>query len=178
MRGFALPRAFRKEGLAESLSRNFRELTTFINTFVVRFESDADTVALPGDLTVAGDVDVAGDLDVTGTITGVDITPESWTAPTLTNSWVDFGGSYQTARYRKRLDGVVEIDGMVKDGSAASATIFTLPSGYRPAAYQVFPVVSNSAAARLDVRSDGTVFLAGGTGSTTWVYLKAAFEAA
>lgn len=178
MRGFALPRAFRKEGLAESLSRNFRELTTFINTFVVRFETDASTVALPGDLTVAGDADVTGDLAVTGTITGVNYDHEAWTAPTLLNSWVDYGGSYQTARYRKRLDGVVELDGMVKNGSSTSATIMTLPVGYRPAAYQIFPVWSNTAVARLDVRSDGTVFMAGGTGSTSWVYLKAAFDTA
>lgn len=48
MKGFALPRQFRQNSLAESLSRNMRELVSFLNSYVVRFESDGSTLILPG----------------------------------------------------------------------------------------------------------------------------------
>lgn len=54
MKGFALPRQFREKSLSESLSRNFRELTSFLNSFVVRFEPDGSSLLLPGDVTVDG----------------------------------------------------------------------------------------------------------------------------
>ena len=63
MKGFASSRRFRgEETLASTLGRNWRELTTFINTHVVRFESDATNVVLPGDLTVGGITTLTGDI--------------------------------------------------------------------------------------------------------------------
>ena len=60
MKGFAFPRQFRQSSLAESLSRNMRELTTFVNSFVVRFDSDGSSLSLPGDVSVTGDTTLAG----------------------------------------------------------------------------------------------------------------------
>lgn len=68
MKGFAFPRQFRAASLAESLSRNNRELVSFLNSYVVRFESDASTLLLPGDVTVAGATTLEG-LDVNGDAT-------------------------------------------------------------------------------------------------------------
>ncbi len=56
---------------------------------------------------------------------------ENWIAPSLSNSWVNYGGSYSTAGYYKDPLGIVHIRGMVKDGTADTA-VFTLPAGYRP----------------------------------------------
>lgn len=66
-------------------------------------------------------------LDTTGQVTN---TGQSWTAPTLSGTWVNYGGSYQTARYTK-VNGWVFIEGLVKDG-AVWTSVFTLPAGYRP----------------------------------------------
>lgn len=57
---------------------------------------------------------------------------EAVTAPTLTNSWVNFGSTYATAGYWKDAEGMVHCTGMVKSGTVGSA-IFTLPVGYRAA---------------------------------------------
>jgi hypothetical protein len=56
----------------------------------------------------------------------------AWAAPTLVNSWADFGGGNQVAQYRKVGD-TVQMRGIVKSG-ATSTEAFTLPSGFRPPA--------------------------------------------
>lgn len=73
------------------------------------------------------------------TATGRDIVASAttWTAPTLTNSWVNYGGSESTAGYRKIGDRV-ELRGLIKDGTLAAAA-FTLPTGFRPPNNVHFP---------------------------------------
>lgn len=88
------------------------------------------------------------------------ITPEAWVAPTLTNSWVNFGGGLQTAAYYKDPTGRVFLRGLIKSGTGGAAA-FTLPSGYRPTAQCLFIVSANNGAgdvaARIDVNTTGTV---------------------
>jgi hypothetical protein len=80
-----------------------------------------------------------------------------WTAATLVNSWVNFGGAYVTARYR-RLNGWVQIEGVVKSGSVTSGTtIFTLPAGFLPSAQLLRPTQANSAFATIQVTAAGAV---------------------
>ena len=78
-----------------------------------------------------------------------------WTAPTFVNSWVNFGGVWNNAGYKKDQRGWVNLRGLIKSGSAA--TMFTLPSGYRPAGQMQFPMVSNGVFGNLTVKADGTV---------------------
>ena len=78
------------------------------------------------------------------------------TAPTLLNAWANAGGSFETAGYWKDADGTVHLKGTVMSG-ALPGVIFTLPAGYRPAAQGVFPVVSNGAFGRCDVKNSGNV---------------------
>lgn len=59
-------------------------------------------------------------------------TSPSWTAPTLLNSWVNYGTPYAPAGYYKDVFGIVHLRGVVKNGTNA-VSIFNLPSGYRPA---------------------------------------------
>ncbi|MCP1173795.1 hypothetical protein [Ralstonia chuxiongensis] len=89
---------------------------------------------------------------------------EQWNAPTLQNSWVNFGGSLNPAGYWKDPHNVVHLRGVVMSGTV-NATIFLLPVGYRPANEELFSVVSNNAFGRLDVRAAGDVVLVTGSNS-------------
>lgn len=181
MEGFAFPRRFVKDGLAESLSKNMRALLAFLNERVVRYDAGGTNVTLPGNLTVDGDIDVTdltvADVTLSGTISGGtfdgDITEESWTAPTLVNSWVDYGSGFQTTRYRKDSNGIVHIQGLVKDGTAA--TVFTLPSGYRPAAALVFTTWGGATPYRLNIASTGVVSFPSGYGATPYMSVSCSF---
>src|SRR5438445_48341 len=59
------------------------------------------------------------------------VIPTDWVVPTLAAGWSNFGGSEDTAAYRKDANGRVEIRGTVV--SAATGVVFTLPDGFRPA---------------------------------------------
>lgn len=91
---------------------------------------------------------------------------EKWAKPTLLNSWVDFGGVYQTAAYKKHPDGTVELRGLIKDGTVLDGTIiFNLPEKFRPQAQVRQATISNSNAAIVEVLANGEVkvFLASAT---------------
>jgi hypothetical protein len=69
---------------------------------------------------------------------------EAWSAPTLVNGWVNFGG-VQAAGYMKDRMGFVHLRGNIKNGGTTVGTIlFTLPAGYRPAANEIFVVGTNT----------------------------------
>ena len=64
-----------------------------------------------------------------------------WIAPTLTNSWVNAGGTNASASYRKNeRSGNVELKGFIVNGVVGSAA-FTLPVGYRPYEKRWFQVL-------------------------------------
>ena len=77
-----------------------------------------------GNLAILASVPISANL-------GATTVAPTWTAVTYTNSWVDFTGS-TTTRYTKRPDGVVRVEVKAKNGSSATAAMFTLPVGYRP----------------------------------------------
>ena len=73
-------------------------------------------------------------------------------------NWVNFGGAYNTAGYYRDGDGVVYLKGLVTGGSySGSATLFTLPAGFRPGGRCLFSVISNQAHGRLDIYNTGQV---------------------
>lgn len=102
------------------------------------------------------------ELDDSGPVT------TAWVAPTLLNSWANYGGSFQNAGYRKNGD-VVEIRGTVKSGTINP--IFTLPAGFRPPAIHSFICSSNNGydIAYVEVNTSGDVkvfgYNAGGNNS-------------
>lgn len=97
---------------------------------------------------------------------------ESWTAPTLQNGWVNYGGNYSTAGYRKLSSGQVELKGLVRDGTTSFDTvIFTLPVGYRPMAQRLCPSVANNNIGRVDVKPNGDVIV-GYMGAAGWLTLE------
>lgn len=89
-----------------------------------------------------------------------------WIAPTLLNTWVDYGSGHSPIGYYKDALGRVHIRGLIRDGTDTALTdLFALPAGYRPAYRMIFGCVMSNAAdedtsdniARVDVAADGTV---------------------
>ena len=71
------------------------------------------------------------------------LTPDTWTAVTFSGSWVNYGSPYYNAAYFKDAMGFVHLRGRVHVSGSVITTdsnIFTLPTGYRPAAEMVFAV--------------------------------------
>ena len=97
---------------------------------------------------------------------------ESWQTPTFQNGWENLGAEWQTARYTKTPQGVVHIQGLVRNGIAN--TIFTLPSGYRPNADLILATFSGSSAARINVRDTGVVEMSTG-GTSGWISINCSF---
>lgn len=79
---------------------------------------------------------------------------DDYVAPTLLNSWANYGSGYTEAGYTKDRMGFVHLQGTLTGGTPPSAA-FTLPAGYRPVAACVFADgVSNG---RIEVQTDGDV---------------------
>ena len=87
--------------------------------------------------------------------------------PTLLNSWVLYSAS-DVVTFYKSPDGVVNINGTIKDGTAVyGTTLFTLPIGFRPSTGQLkrFGVYSLNPAVtlgRVEIDDAGTVAITGG----------------
>ncbi len=96
----------------------------------------------------------------------------TWITPTLINGWVWYGSIYSTPQYTKSSDGIVSLKGLIKSGTATAGTpIFTLPVGYRPSSRQLMGSVSSGLDYRIDVETNGVVYLQGGNISSAWVSL-------
>lgn len=84
----------------------------------------------------------------------------AFTAPTLLNSWVNFGGVYSNAGYYKDPLGRVHLRGLVKNGTIP-ADIFVLPTGFRPSGSLLFRTYSDNGAADVlavvNIEADGSV---------------------
>lgn len=78
------------------------------------------------------------------------------------NSWVNFGGTNESAQYYKDPFGRVYLGGVVKSGTVG-LTIFTLPAGYRPEEAKIYAVASNGVFGVCTVNPDGTVVASAGS---------------
>jgi hypothetical protein len=81
-------------------------------------------------------------------------------APAFQNSWVNFGGDYNTAGYFRDSLGIVHLRGLVKSGG--NTKIFDLPDGYKPALRELHIVCTYNTAGnydfgRLDITQAGEV---------------------
>ena len=98
-----------------------------------------------------------------------------WVTLPMSNSWVNFGGAYGSARYR-RINGIVYVTGLIKSGATNPGfTIGTLPAGFRPAAYVMKPVPISGGVGTIDVTPAGLVLA--GTVSATFTSLEFSFPA-
>jgi hypothetical protein len=102
--------------------------------------------------------------------------------PSFSNGWENIGAPFQVVSYSKDAQGIVWIRGVASAGGVG--TMFTLPSGFRPAATELFGCDANGtsgghAIARIDISDDGTVTYQSGPTSSNYCSLSGiAFEAA
>ena len=107
-------------------------------------------------------VSVDGFIETTGLIT--DGIGTDWTALSLNTGWVNFGGSYQTAEYKKVGD-LVFLRGLIARTSGTATLIGTLPSGYRPILNPLFIVATNTGYGEIEINSPGQIsWRTGGVG--------------
>lgn len=92
--------------------------------------------------------------------------PTNWRSTASFNTgWTNFGTGWATVSFR-RIGNQVFLRGLAKRVSGTTATIFTLPVGYRPAGNEIFAVISGgNVLARIDVRTTGAVNQDTGTAS-------------
>lgn len=96
-------------------------------------------------------LELNGNLKINGKIIN-----EAYQYPSFENSWSNFGGDWNTAKFYKGKDGRVYLEGVITGGS--SSIIYTLPVGYRPAK-RIFFMVSNdgNGRGRIDIQANGVV---------------------
>lgn len=113
--------------------------------------------------------------NLNATLKTMDITTQDdWIAPTLINSWVNFGGTTPPAGYRK-VNGHIEMRGAIKNGTIPAAA-FVLPVGFRPRHYIWVAEASNSAFGFMTVSGNGSVNIS--AGNNAWFTLTSYLEAA
>lgn len=82
--------------------------------------------------------------------------------PAFTSGWVNYGGNYATAAFRRDQHGRIHLKGIIKDGTIGAAA-FTLPPGWRiheqaaAPKYLYVPSVSNNAFGVVEVQTPGGV---------------------
>ena len=140
---------------------------TGIGTGTPAYKLDVAGKARITDTAFVGKLNVAGNIQLGGTIN-----QETIQSPSLQNGWINHGGGFTDAGFWKDKEGVVHIQGLIKNGTTAQSTIlFTLPAGYRPAARQIFTVMNNNLSVRIDVLATGEVTIANTISSNLWLNL-------
>lgn len=99
------------------------------------------------------------------------IKQSAFVAPTLLNSWVDYGGTAATAAYYKDPNQIVHVKGVIKSGTTTSGTnLFVLPAGFRPLLNHTFAQLSYNGAAAgfagITIAQNGAVYVETTTGNT------------
>lgn len=92
----------------------------------------------------------------------------------LGNSWVDFGGSYNSASAILTLDGTIVLSGAIKSGTTGIGdAMFSLPSGMTPRGVSRHVVSTNNTAAvgHIEIRQNGQCVIVSGI-SNTFVSLE------
>lgn len=100
-------------------------------------------------------IEVAGNLAVTGNF-------GPWTNLSYGSGWGDYSGSWQGGQYRKVGD-LVQLRGLIARTSGTGILIATLPGGCHPPKQILNQVNGTDAHARIDIGSNGEIYLAVGT---------------
>ncbi len=87
------------------------------------------------------------------------------TEPGCETRWANYGSDWGTVAFFKDALGIVHLKGLARHSTVTSSTlgcdvveeIFTLPTGYRPAARAAFATISDNTAARVDIYANGEV---------------------
>ena len=77
--------------------------------------------------------------------------------PYFLNGWANFEKGFENIEIFKNRDGLVTLNGLIKGDY--SKIIFKLPEGWKPKKQLIFSVCSDSITRRLDINSNGELFL-------------------
>ena len=99
---------------------------------------------------------------------------DAWIPVTFQNSWVNFGGGYETAAYTKDAFGNIHIKGSIKGGASGSVA-FTLPANYRPLERMVYANYVGSVPGYIEIDAAGNLSITG-TDSTTFSSVRTYFK--
>ena len=97
------------------------------------------------------------------------IIDEAWIAPSLINSWANYGAGYENAGYYKDSQGMVHLRGLIRTGTIGTVA-FVLPAGYLPSINILFTTLSNSILGRVDIDTSGNV--RPNAGNSAWISLN------
>jgi hypothetical protein len=93
-----------------------------------------------------------------------------WIAPTLLNSWANYGEGYNVAGYFKDAAGFVHLKGLIKSGTTTARTnVFLLPSGYRPLENCIIATCKPTGA-HCEMRVMSTGYVAAGDGGMSAIF--------
>ena len=111
------------------------------------------------------------------TLAELGITTPTVYAPTLQNSWINYGITITGVGYYKDIEGVVHLRGLIKNGTTTNPTLlFTLPEGFRPLLSVITTAKTtngtNLALAQINIGSDGTVYICTNSGYNSWLSLE------
>jgi hypothetical protein len=109
------------------------------------------------------------------TITATTSVGDSWSNLSFGTGWTNYGAGYNTCQYRK-FGNVVFVKGLALLSSGTSATIGTLPVGYRPSAQMLKELMASSGSIRVDVTSAGAINVVGGATTSMWVGIEFVFS--
>ena len=103
------------------------------------------------------------------------VSPTLQTA-TLQNGWVDQGSPYATVGYYRTVEGMINLQGVIKSGTITDGTIlFTLPEGFRPTTSKIVRAMANNGTTinivYINISTDGKVAI-GANGANTWLSLE------
>jgi len=150
----------------------------------LRFQIEGDGTLNVGDTPnyedlVTDNDDIPNALWVQNEIATIEASNSPSGSPILENGWSNYNPVTHTpAGYYKTQDGIVHLEGLIKDGTTTSDTLlFTLPAGYRPYLSHSFATIcSGPGVAQLVVNDDGTVRLGGLTGTNGFLQLDCCFK--
>lgn len=108
-------------------------------------------------------LDVDGDINSSSRYLGGGAT--GWVAPAFQNFFTNYNNGYNTAGYKRDITGRVHLRGLITTNGPyqLGQVIFTLPTGFRPVATELFSVHASGGTGRIDVDNSGQVIYQSGT---------------
>jgi hypothetical protein len=100
---------------------------------------------------------------------------DPWIPVVFTNGWVNYGGGWEEAEYRRVGQHLVQMKGLVTAGTHGAA-IFFLPVGFRPVENLLFANINGNALGRLNVMPSGQVHSEAAIGNNSFVNLDCIFS--
>lgn len=120
------------------------------------------------------DMNIANGSNVTLDGSGLYFSSEGWQSLTLNNGWTTYGGTFQAPIFMKKIDGMVQMAGMIAPGTTTNGTqVATLPTNYIPVGDHIFRVSAGAAAsADVYIRNTGAVQIQNTSGTVQWLSLS------